>query len=79
MSTLCALAVEGDQERIDQVGELINAHPEVTHNYQRDAAYNIWFTAIASSQTDLERLAGEVASESGCEVLDLPVTSLCRS
>ena len=78
VSTLCALAVEGDQERIDQVGELVNAHPEVTHNYQRDAAYNIWFTAIASSQTDLERLAGEVASESGCEVLDLPVTSLYK-
>ena len=77
-STLCALAVTGGQERIDRVGELVSAHVEVTHNYLRDAEYNIWFTAIAPSRAALARLAEEVAEETGCEVLDLPVTALYK-
>ena len=78
VSTLCAVAAKGDRERIDQIGKLVSAHPEVTHNYLREAEYSIWFTAIAPSRGELARLADEVAAETGCEVLDLPVTSLYK-
>ena len=78
VSTLCALAVTGGQDRIDRVGELVSEHPEITHNYQRDAAYNVWFTAIAPSRADLDRLASDIEAETGCEVLDLPVTTLFK-
>ena len=78
VSTLCAVSVDGSQERIDQVGALISAHPEITHNYLREAEYNIWFTAIAPSTADLDRLVAEIADETGCEALNLPVTSLYK-
>ena len=78
VSTLGAVAVEGDQERVDRIGALISAHPEITHNYQREAEYNIWFTAIAPSNADLDRLMNEIADETGCEVVNLPVTSLYK-
>ena len=78
-STLCALSVTGDQGEIDRVAELVSAHPEVTHNYLRDASYNIWFTAIAPSSAHLEKLAAQIAEETGCgEILNLPVTTLYK-
>ena len=75
-STLCALAVPGPDEAIDRAAELVSAHPEVTHNYRRDAEFNVWFTAIAPSTAHLEQLARDVASETGCGIVNLPVTKL---
>ncbi len=76
VSSLCTLAAGDEQGRIDEIASLISAHVEVTHNYQRDAEYNIWFTLIAPSQDELDCLLDEIASETGCEVLSLPVTVL---
>ena len=54
------MSVDGGQERIDQVGALISAHPEITHNYLRDAEYNVWFTLIARSSDEIERILAEL-------------------
>lgn len=76
-STLCGLKIEGPQERIDAVAELISAHPEVTHNYQRDDEYNIWFTPIAESPERLHALIEEIKEEAHCDdFLNLPVTRM---
>ena len=77
-STLCALAVPGPTEEVDRVAALVNAHPEVTHNYLRDAELNVWFTAIAPSSAHLEQLVRDVAAETGYEVMNLPVLSLYK-
>lgn len=77
-STLCAIAVHGTQEEIDRVANIVSTHPEVTHNYQRDAEFNVWFTSIAQSRTHLDQLAADIAAETGYEVMDLPVTSLYK-
>ncbi|MBX6366892.1 MAG: AsnC family transcriptional regulator, partial [Rhodospirillales bacterium] len=39
--TLAAMAVP--RERFEEVAALVNAHPEVAHNYERDDALNMWF------------------------------------
>ena len=39
--TLAALAAP--PERFDEVTALVNAHPEVAHNYERDHELNMWF------------------------------------
>ncbi len=38
------VAARTSPERADQAAEVINSHPGVTHNYQRDHEFNIWFT-----------------------------------
>lgn len=78
-STLCALAVDGPQAEVDRIAALISAHPEVTHNYLRDAEYNIWFTPIASSQAHLDELLREIEDETGCsDILNLPVVKMFK-
>lgn len=62
-STLAALNVP--QERIDEVAATVNRHPEVTHNYLRDAELNMWFTVIAESQAALSDKLAEIESEAG--------------
>ncbi|RLA73681.1 MAG: Lrp/AsnC family transcriptional regulator [Epsilonproteobacteria bacterium] len=32
------------EEKIDKAVEIINSHPGISHNYERNHAFNIWFT-----------------------------------
>ena len=76
-STLCAVRVLGPQQRIDEVADMVSAHPEVTHNYLREPAeYKLWYTAIAASRGHLDRLIDDVRVQTSCEVIDLPVTAM---
>ena len=52
VSTLCAAKVPED--KIDDFARQVNQFPGVTHNYQRDDEFNIWFTFIAPSMTEIE-------------------------
>jgi len=68
--TLCAMSVPpADFER---VATLVNAHPEVAHNYQRAHRYNLWFVIAAASRAQIAPLIAAIEAETGCRVLDLP-------
>jgi DNA-binding Lrp family transcriptional regulator len=60
------VAARTPPERADAAAEVINSHPGVTHNYQREHDFNIWFTVGVppNSRLGLERtieLLGELA------------------
>ena len=42
--TLVAVKVEPGY--MEQVAEAINSYPGVTHNYEREGRYNLWFTLL---------------------------------
>jgi siroheme decarboxylase len=68
--SLCAMSVPAaDFERI--VG-LVNAHPEVAHNYERAHAYNMWFVLAAASPSRIAAVLEEIERETGYPVMDLP-------
>jgi len=70
-STLVAARVPAEQ--VDAAAAAINAHPEVTHNYERDHEVNIWFTLIAPGRETLQRLLNAIRTETGLgELHDLP-------
>lgn len=72
-STLVAAIVEPD--RIEAVAEAINAHREVTHNYERRHRYNLWFTIIADTRDRIDELLTHARQLEGVtEVIELPVT-----
>ena len=70
-STLCAAKVpEADVEDFVRV---VNAYPGVTHNYQRDHDYNVWFTFIAPSMSHIEGALEEISRATGItEIVNLP-------
>ncbi len=71
VSTLCAARVEEDA--ISSVVALINSFPEVTHNYLRKHAFNIWFTLIARSAADMDRILDRIRAKAGVQqVMSLP-------
>lgn len=45
-SSLVAFKI--DEHKIDEAVKIINAHPGVSHNYERNHAFNIWFTLAIS-------------------------------
>lgn len=51
-SALVAMAVE--PENLDQVANQVNRHPGVSHNYERNHEYNLWFTLAVPPGSDLK-------------------------
>ena len=68
--TLAAVACP--PERLDEVIAAINRHPEVSHNYERTHAYNLWFVISSEDPRDIERVIGEIERETGLAVINLP-------
>jgi DNA-binding Lrp family transcriptional regulator len=58
-SALVAMSIK--PEKLERVAGEINKHPGVSHNYERDHEYNLWFTIAVtpdgSIQRDLENFA----------------------
>ena len=51
----------------------VNQYPEVTHNYEREGEYNLWFTLQISSERQRRRLLDEIRVLRGVErILVLP-------
>ena len=57
-STLCATKV--DKERIEEVAAIVSTYREVTHNYERNHEYNLWFTIIAENDDRLNQILDEI-------------------
>ena len=76
-STLCAARVPQDQ--VKKFVEVVNSYPGVTHNYRRDHAYNIWFTLIAPSVEEIERILREISDLTEIrEIMSLPAERLFK-
>jgi len=67
---LCAMAVPSD--RFDTVMTLVNAHPEVAHNYERQHHLNMWFVLACEKPEHIARTAALIEKETGLSVLQFP-------
>lgn len=77
VSTLCAAKVPEDQ--VDFFAKTVNRYPGVTHNYQRDNEFNIWFTFIAPSMEEIEANLEKISQETGItDILNLPATKVFK-
>jgi DNA-binding Lrp family transcriptional regulator len=67
---LCAMAVP--QEQFEDVVTLVNAHPEVAHNYERDHHFNMWFVLACEQAGDIAEVARRIEQETGLAVQRFP-------
>jgi DNA-binding Lrp family transcriptional regulator len=67
---LCAMAVPTTD--FEAVVTLVNAHPEVAHNYERSHALNIWFVLACETPAEIGRVAKRNEKETGLKVLLFP-------
>jgi siroheme decarboxylase len=76
-STLCAARVP--EEKLETFVQKVNSYPGVTHNYQRSAEYNVWFTFIAPNMEFIETALRDIEVETGVEkILNLPALRLFK-
>lgn len=67
---LCAMAVPA--ARFEEVSTLVNAHPEVAHNYERRHALNMWFVLATAEAREIDDMVAGIAAETGIEVHAFP-------
>lgn len=67
------LAMKVATDRLHKAAEIISAHPQVSHCYERDHDFNLWFTLALAATQDLDTEARELGSRVKAEVtLNLP-------
>ena len=77
ISTLCAAKVPED--KIDSFAAIVNRYPGVTHNYQRNNEFNIWFTFIALSMDEIHENLDIIRLETGInDIINLPATKVFK-
>lgn len=70
-SILAALKVPDDQ--LIETANMINAYPEVNHNYEREHHFNLWFVITAVDKTRLDFILDEIEQRTGYPLLRLPL------
>lgn len=71
VSTLAAVKVCAGC--MESVAGAINAYPGVTHNYEREGEYNLWFTLLTPDQHGQDRALSAIAGLPGvASLISLP-------
>lgn len=68
--TLCAMQVPAAE--FERVAQIVNAFPEVAHNYQREHALNMWFVLAAEKPEGIPAAIARIEAATGLRVLDFP-------
>lgn len=72
-ATLVAMKVP--KNKVANVACTINEYGSISHNYEREHEYNVWFTITASSNEGLTNILEEIMQKTGIppnDVLNLP-------
>ncbi len=76
-STLCAAQVP--ENKIKLFTTTVNSYSGVTHNYQREHKFNIWFTFIAPSKEIIQENLDKISQQTGIKtILNLPATNVFK-
>ncbi|WP_242848950.1 hypothetical protein [Syntrophomonas palmitatica] len=75
-STLCACRVA--EQDIENAAAIINAVPGVTHNYQRDHDYNLWFTLTCENEETLQKTIKDLEQAIGYEIASMPAARVYK-
>jgi DNA-binding Lrp family transcriptional regulator len=76
-TTLVAMRVKPGQ--VDRAEQLIGEHPGVSHGYERDHLFNLWFTLAVPAEVDIQAEFQQLRSATSAEALfDLPALKVFK-
>ena len=71
--TATLVATHAPEDSYDDHVELVNAHPEVAHNYEREHPYlNMWFVLSVVDEARVDEVLAEIEAETGEPTYNLP-------
>ena len=82
ISRLCAGKVPtvatgaADDNALEKFAAAVNEIPAITHNYVRSHEYNVWFTVIAQSEAEIQKIVDDVCAKT--ELHDVHVLSATK-
>ena len=69
---VCLAAMAVPEPRFEDVAAMVNAHPEVAHNYERAHALNMWFVISADDPQMIQQVIAAIERETGLVVYAMP-------
>ncbi|MBT9096227.1 AsnC family transcriptional regulator [Methylovulum psychrotolerans] len=69
---LTLAAVQVPEARFDEVTAIINAFPEVAHNYARSHTLNMWFVLATETPQQQQHTLAAIAGQTGLQVYNMP-------
>lgn len=69
---LSLAAMKIPPEDFERVAGIVNAMPEVAHNYARDHALNMWFVLATETPQGQEKAIAEIEQNAGYPVYNMP-------
>ena len=64
---------------LSAAAEYINKFAEVTHNYEREDEFNLWFTVIAKDEETIVKVIDDIRVNAGVkEIINLPATHIFK-
>lgn len=69
---LTLAAVKASEQQFDHIAEIINAFPEVAHNYERNHELNMWFVIATDVPERLTQVIQEIEQQTGLSVYNMP-------
>jgi DNA-binding Lrp family transcriptional regulator len=67
---LAAMSVP--QADLMRVAAILDAMPQVAHNYERDHELNMWFVLAAECRAQIAPAIARIERETGCSVVEMP-------
>lgn len=68
--TLAAMRVP--PERLEEIATIVNGFDAVSHNYEREHDFNLWFVVSSEDPSEVERVLSAVEEKTGLPLMDLP-------
>ena len=65
-------AMQVPEAELEPVAAIVNAHPEVAHNYLREHRFNLWFVVAAETLEQVDRVVSTIEVDTGHPVLVMP-------
>jgi DNA-binding Lrp family transcriptional regulator len=72
---LTLAAIKVPEQRFEEVTEIVNAFPEVAHNYARNHALNMWFVLATEHREQVASVIANIEQQTGLSVYNMPKIS----